>query len=274
VVTDGPSTAGGGRAAEIALGAASAASLVLFPLLLMQGMRVRRVTPRLPEAGGPREGRIAGAEPTVRLLVVGESTAAGVGAADHGEALAGQVARALAERAERAVDWRVLGRNGATADAARRDLVLPAESLRADVAVLALGVNDTLRFHSPARWRRDLAALAEAVRERCGPVPILLSSVPPVGRFPALPQPLRGALGIRAALLDRAARRLANELADARHVPMPALERDVAAYFCADRFHPSPAGYAAWGAAVAEAAADVLARRESQPPVPMIRGST
>src|SRR5215213_322742 len=203
------STADGSRAAELALGAASAATLVLLPVLLLQGLRVRRVTPRLPEAGGPREGRIGGAEPAVRLLVVGESTAAGVGAADHGEALAGQVARALAERTGRAVAWRVLGRNGATAETARRDLVLPVDDLRADVAVLALGVNDTLRFHAHARWLRALSALAGAVRERCGPVPVILSGVPPMGRFPALPQPLRATLGVRAALLDRAARRLA-----------------------------------------------------------------
>jgi lysophospholipase L1-like esterase len=153
----------------------------------------------------------------------------------------------------------VLGRNGATARATRVELLEPAENVEADVAIVALGVNDTLRFHSPGRWRRDLAALVRAIRSRCGDIPVILSGVPPVGRFPALPQPLRGVLGLRAALLDRAAQRLAADLSAVRHVPMPALESaDVAGYFCADGFHPGPRGYTVWAAALADAAAELL----------------
>lgn len=241
------------------LRAASAASLALLPVLVVQGRRVRRDTPRVPEAPGPREGVADGAGAPLRLLVVGESTAAGVGAASHDEAVTGQTARVLAARTGRAVAWRVLGRNGATARTVRTDLLEPAEGVRADVAVVALGVNDTLRFHAPGRWRRDLAALIAALRERCGAVPIVLAGVPPVGRFPALPQPLRATLGLRAALLDHTAARLAGDTKGVVHVPIPALDdRPVDAYFCADRFHPGPLGYAAWGAALAAAAASLV----------------
>ena len=242
-----------------ALRALSAASLVLFPVLLLQGRRVRRATPRLPEAAGPREGVVPGAGPRLRLLVIGESTAAGVGTAHHGEAVTGQVAAALSARTGRAVAWRVLGQGGATAEAARRELLAPARGVAADVAVIALGVNDTLRFHAPGRWRGALEALVAELRTRCGEIPVVLSGVPPVGRFPALPQPLRGVLGLRARLLDETARRLAGELGDVAYVPMPRIDTpEVDAYFCADRFHPSPRGYAAWGAALAEAAAALL----------------
>lgn len=249
-----------------ALRVASSASLVLFPVLLSQGMRVRRTTPRLPEAPGEREGVTPGDGPPLRLLMIGESTAAGVGAESHVDGLPGLTARALAERVERAVAWRVLGRNGATARAALTDLLTPAADVRADVAVIVLGVNDTLRFHSPARWRRDLEALVAAVRERCGPVPVVLAGVPPVGRFPALPQPLRGVLGLRAALLDHTARRLAGALPDTRHVGTPVLDASVDAYFCADRFHPSPLGYAAWAAALGESAAALITTNRDPAP--------
>jgi lysophospholipase L1-like esterase len=245
---------------DAALRLASSASLLLLPVLIVQGRRVRRATPRLPEAAGPREGRAAGAGPALRLLVVGESTAAGVGADNHDEALAGQAARALAGRTGRAVTWRVLGRNGATAALCRTVLLAEAaEPVEADVAVIALGVNDTLRFHAPGRWRRDLRHLAAAIRARCGPVPVVLAGVPPVGRFPALPQPLRGVLGLRAALLECAARRLAAELANARYVDVPPLEEAVDVYFAADGFHPSPRGYAAWAGAIADVAAPLVA---------------
>ena len=54
------------------------AMVVLSPLLICQGMYVRRVTPKLPEADGPRSGE-AGSGALLRLLVLGDSAAAGVG---------------------------------------------------------------------------------------------------------------------------------------------------------------------------------------------------
>lgn len=246
--------------ADLALRLASTFSAALLaPVLVAQGRRVRRTTPRLPEAPGPRAGEVAGRGAPVRLLVLGESTAAGVGAADHQEGLAGQVARSLAEAAGRPVHWRVLGRNGATAATTRDVLLARATDVAADVVVVALGVNDTLRLHGPARWTADLRRLVDDVRARCGPVPVVLASVPPMGRFPGLPQPLRGVLGLRAALLDRAAARLAAQLDAVHHVAVPLPPEEVGRFFCADRFHPSPHGYAQWGAALGRAAAAVLA---------------
>ena len=71
--------------------------------------------------------------------------------------------------------------------------------------VLALGVNDVLRFNAPGRWTRDLTQLIADLRERVGTAPVVLASVPPMGRFPAFPQPLRAVFGWRATALDRAA---------------------------------------------------------------------
>jgi lysophospholipase L1-like esterase len=157
------------------------------------------------------------------------------------------------------VHWRVLGRNGATAATTRDSLLAPADGVAADVAVVALGVNDTLRLRSPGRWTSDLRALIGLVRERCGAAPILLAGVPPMGVFPGLPQPLRGVLGMRATLLDRAAARLAAETAAVRHVSVPIPAGQADGFFCGDRFHPSPHGYAQWGAALGRAAAAALA---------------
>jgi lysophospholipase L1-like esterase len=243
----------------LVLRAASTVSVgVLAPVLVLQGRRVRATTPRLPEAPGPRTGEIAGSGSAVDLLVLGESPAAGVGAADHQEALAGQVARTLATASGRGVRWRVIARNGATAAATRDELLAPATGVAADVVVLALGVNDTLKLRSPGRWTADLRALIGLVRERCGAVPVVLAAVPPMGVFPGLPQPLRGVLGLRATVLDRAAARLAAEMDDVRHVSVPLPPGVVDDFFCADRFHPSPYGYALWGAALGRAAAEAL----------------
>lgn len=224
-------------------------------MLFAQGRGVRRRTPRLPGAAGPAEGVVPGAEPALRLLVIGESTVAGIGAATHQTALTGHTAAALARRTGRAVRWRAAGRSGANA----REVTglvdaLPAEA--ADAVVISLGVNDTLRFRPPALWARDVERLIAAVRARVGPAPVLLSPVPPMHSFPALPQPLRSVLGARARLLDAALARLPARLSAVRHVPMWV---DPAPHlFCPDGFHPSEAGYQAIGGRLAEELAAML----------------
>jgi lysophospholipase L1-like esterase len=236
----------------------------LLPVLAVQGRAVRRRTPRLPAAAGPVAGVVVGAGPPLRLVVVGESTVAGVGAGSHAEALSGQVAVALARRTGRAVRWRAVGRIGVTASAARECLLPALREARADVVVVAVGINDVLRLTSLRRWRRDLARLLDALRGQVGPagpdaVEVLLAGVPSIGRFPALPQPLRGLLGLHAWALDTAGRRLAAALPRTTHLPT---RLDPAVHSMAsDGFHPSPSTYAAWGDALAAAAAARLSRR-------------
>jgi hypothetical protein len=87
------------------------ALLPLLPLLYVQGRIVRRRTPKVPEAIGPSSGRVQGGEPALRLVVIGESTVAGVGAPTHAEALTGQLAVAIARKRQRAVRWQALGRS-------------------------------------------------------------------------------------------------------------------------------------------------------------------
>lgn len=86
------------------------AKLLLAPLLIWQGRRVRATALRLPEAAGERS--LDGG--ALRLLIVGDSSAAGVGAAHQDEALAGCLARSLAAQLGRPVGWQLV------ATAARR----------------------------------------------------------------------------------------------------------------------------------------------------------
>ncbi|HEU4561714.1 MAG TPA: SGNH/GDSL hydrolase family protein, partial [Longimicrobium sp.] len=195
----------------------AAAAFPLLPLLIVQGKGVRRRTPRLPDAAGPTEGVVPGAEPALRLLVIGESTVAGIGAAAHQTALTGCVAAALARRTGRAVRWRAAGRSGANARQAA-ELVATLADEPADAVVISLGVNDTLRFRPPVLWARDVARLIAAVRARMGPAPVVLAPVPPMHVFPALPQPLRAVLGARARRLDAALARLPSRISAVSHV--------------------------------------------------------
>ncbi|HEX8246464.1 MAG TPA: SGNH/GDSL hydrolase family protein, partial [Longimicrobium sp.] len=183
-------------------------------------------------------------------------TVAGIGAAAHEQALTGRVAAALARVTGRPVAWRAVGRSGATARDAAAHLVPILGDARVDAVVVALGVNDTLRFRPPSRWTRDVERLIGAIRARVGPAPVVLAGVPPMQCFPALPQPLRAVLGARARRLDAALARVPGRIAAAAHVPM---RTDLAAhFFCADGFHPSEEGYAVWGERLAAEVARLL----------------
>lgn len=233
--------------------------MLLTPVLYPQGIYTRMRIARLPEAGGDRHGRVGQGHQVLRLLVLGESTAAGVGASNHDDSLAGQTAQSLNAMTGASVDWRVLAANGLTATSLRGRLKeLPADT-RADLIVIGLGANDVFRLRGPAGWQREIRALIDTVRERCGFAPVMLSAAPPIGHFPGLPQPLRSVLGLRARLLDHASARLADKMPGVHFVP---LEFDVEpGLFAVDGIHPSPHAYRLWGRAVAYAAIDHLPKR-------------
>ena len=179
------------------------AVLAFAPVLLVQGRRVRRTTQRLPEATGAT-GRVGSGGDLLRVLVVGDSVAAGVGLADHAESVAGRLAVRLQERSGRPVAWQVLARSGADADGVA-DLVeaVAPGGVRVDVAVVSVGVNDVKDLRSDAAWRAGLERTLRAVAAHAPGARVLLLGLPPVDALPALPRPLADLLGARGRRLDR-----------------------------------------------------------------------
>lgn len=226
----------------------TALKLALAPVLLAQGLRVRHRALVLPEAAGPRTGTL-GEGPPLRLLLVGDSSAAGVGARDQAEALAGRLTTRLA--ASRLVSWRLIARTGATT-ASTLDRLMHEAPARFDIAVTALGVNDVAHAVPLARWREQQARLHALLTERFGVSHVVVSGLPPMGAFPALPQPLRYVMGRSARRYDAAlAAMFAPNPAAATHVPFTLpLTADLMAE---DGFHPGPKGYALWAETLAPA---------------------
>ena len=83
----------------------------LIPLLVAQALWVRRSVPKLPEASGSRDGVVGIGKP-LRLLIVGDSSAAGVGVPHQNQALVGCLLAAL--QGKFLVHWKLLARTGWT----------------------------------------------------------------------------------------------------------------------------------------------------------------
>lgn len=222
------------------------ASLLLGPILLKQGRQVRQHISLLPEPPGERQG-VAGTGPAVRILIIGDSAGAGVGAAHQNDALSGQVVQALAP--DFTVHWRLAARTGATVRTTLRHLQL-LEADPWDWVIVSLGVNDVVTRDSRARWRDNLSALRGLIQGRFGRPRILFSGLPPVHLFPALPQPLRWYLGARAKAFDRTLACWASgqDRCERLQTDFPR----AATLMATDGFHPGPGLYKLWGRAVAD----------------------
>ncbi|HET9455615.1 MAG TPA: SGNH/GDSL hydrolase family protein [Gemmatimonadaceae bacterium] len=224
------------------------ASVGLAPVFALQGRYVRRVTPRLPEPPGPRTG-VRGDGPALRLLIVGDSAAAGVGAASQDEALSGRLVDELAPTFR--VSWMVVARTGATTGGTARYLARrPADECDAfDVAVLSLGGNDVMGRRPLRRWLEDMGDVTAFLRERFAVRHILISGLPPIHAFTALPQPLRWYLGARARRFDRALAAWARSQSDCEHLPLELTNG--AGLLATDGLHPGPRLYERWSTELA-----------------------
>jgi len=216
------------------------ARLLLSPLLAAQALWVISRALKLPEAAGPRSGRI-GTGPTLRLRIIGDSSAAGVGVAHQDQALIGQLTAQLST--EYLVDWTLSAKTGATSKSTLTRL-RSAPTAPADIVILVLGVNDTTRLTPVQTWRRRQRALMARIRSLHAPRLIYVTGVPPLGHFPLLPHPLRWTLGRHATALDAARTADLHSQPDAIPVPF-----DLAPHpdlIAEDGFHPSAALYTLW----------------------------
>jgi lysophospholipase L1-like esterase len=226
------------------------------------GVRVHAVRrrPVLPAPGYVVDA-LAGAgdgEP-LRLVFLGDSMAAGIGAPRVEDSLpvacAVRVAAALG-RPVHVVGHGVGGARAASTRAAQAPLVTG----RPDAIVLVVGGNDVLHLTPPRRFAAEMRALVRDLTAATG-APIVLTGSPGVRTSPVLGHPLRELGAGYGALLHALQRRIARtegvHFADLKGqvIHQFARERHL---FAADGFHPSPQGYAALADALAPAVVTAL----------------
>jgi acyl-CoA thioesterase I len=223
-------------------------------LVLAVEIQLARAGPRLPHrelvldrSGGGR-----------RVVWLGDSTAAGVGASTAAAALPSQVADGLAA-SDLAVA--VLAVSGDRVADVLADQVPKVAALRPDLILISVGANDTIHLTGRGTFRQTYE---EVVRALPSGVPVVLLGVPDMGAIPRFAQPLRAVAGWRGRHLDAEVRRVAantgSVYADIAGPTGPPFRHDPDRYFAADDFHPSDAGYGLWADAVLK-----VLRREGLP---------
>lgn len=217
------------------------ARFLLFPILVFQGANARRSALRLADPAGRREG-VSGQGPILRLLIVGDSSAVGVGTSHQEEALLGHMRKRLSQT--NTVYWSVDAKTGATtADTITR--LQESQQQKFDVVSVSLGVNDVTGLVPLSVWLQRFTTLLELIEFKFQADVICVSGIPKMQYFPLLPQPLRWVVGAQAARYHRALRKLVSNRAGCQFVEMN-FEPDVS-QMSPDGFHPGPKIYAEWG---------------------------
>jgi lysophospholipase L1-like esterase len=241
---------GGGRTTGRTLGLAAAGAVALLGgEVLAAAMRDYLPTEPPLEIGGSFG---VPTDPPLVFAVLGDSTAAGVGAGTPALAYPTLLARRLAA-AGRCVRLHGFGVSGAKARDVLFDQLPKAEAVEPDLIFVGVGGNDVIRLTPVPRFRSEYGALLDGLGATGATV--VVGSIPDM-RLHAFLEPLRRVSGWRgrslAAVIDAEAAARAVPVVPMAELTGPFFkEHRSLAYAGGDGLHPGPAGYASWADAIA-----------------------
>ncbi len=260
-----------------------AKDVLLAPIYLYQGRKVKRDTLRLPEPKGIRCGQLklnasSDNRQTLSVMIVGDSAAAGVGSETQQEALAGKLIPALQQQALinsafsanfNELTWSVQATTGHTSfDILRRLYVLPKPSQPLDVMVISVGVNDTTSNVSVNKWRQQIEDIITIAHRKFDVSHLIFVRLPQMAQMPALPAPLSNFIGAKALKLDEILQQVCAEQNGVTYMNTDFARMieehangapiDISIMFADDGFHPSSLMYGYWAQQLAELIVELL----------------
>ncbi len=253
-----------------------AIGLMGYGLLKVEAHLARRIVGQ-PFEGAPDDSGTYGFGPgePLTLVMLGDSTAKGMGAEHARQTIGATIANGVAAFSGRSVELTNVAQIGAESPHLGAQVEAALATVPGpDVAVILVGANDVTHRIDTSIAVRHLEMAVGRLRDAGAEV--VVGTCPDLGALQPVPQPLR--------LL---ARRWSRDLAAAQTVAVveaggravsvgdmltDAFSSEPHVMFSEDRFHPSPAGYARVAAALlptVSAALDLLGER-SRPPQPNI----
>jgi lysophospholipase L1-like esterase len=218
----------------------------LYGLLHAQAKMARRrignASEAPPDPTGTYGAHLPG--PALRVAVLGDSGAAGYGAATSDETFGAYLAAGLSDLAQRPVFMQCVASVGARTQHLEKQIPLALASFP-DVCVLLIGANDVTHRVRPSESVRLLQDAVETMRA-AGPE-VVVGTCPDLGTVRPIATPLRQ-VARRWSRLLAAAQTIVTVEAGGRSVSLgsilgPEFAAAPGHLFGPDRFHPSPAGY-------------------------------
>ncbi|KAB1914802.1 MULTISPECIES: SGNH/GDSL hydrolase family protein [unclassified Micromonospora] len=252
-----------GRAAALSLLAGTVGGAVV---LAGQAIAARSREYAQPELGLALRATVGRADaPPLRLVLLGDSSALGVGVERFEETIGGRLAQLLSEApGGRRVHLSSVGVSGSRSTDLATQVARALLGERPDVAVILIGANDTTGLARPADAAAYLGSAVRRLRE--AHVEVVVGTCPDLGAVRAVASPLRQVLGWAGRRMARAQTTAVldagGSVVDLGTETGPVFRAD-AGTLCHDGFHPSADGYRVWAHALlpaVEAAAAVAYR--------------
>jgi lysophospholipase L1-like esterase len=226
-----------------------------LPFLLLAGKKLRKNIPRLPaysEYLAFTQSHIAS-----NLLIIGESTAAGVGASSVEKTFGSKISMLFTHQH----NVFNLGRNGLKAKSLTKLYEKNRERLPAqiDQSIILIGANDCFQFTSPRKFAEGLNRTFDLLINKLQCRAIIIPLIPPVHQFPAIPPILRFFLGIHRQVLSRQMMYLAEKEMKITFIHQN--QKYDSAFFAQDGIHPSDLGYQKMAEVVAKS---IVVKKDSQ----------
>lgn len=201
--------------------------------------------------------------PPLRLTLLGDAAALGVGVSSVDETIGGQLADLLAADSRR-VELSSVAVAGSTCADLAPQVARALLGAKPDVAVILIGAGDATGLHRPGEAAAHLGGAVRRLRD--AGVEVVAGTCPDLGAVRAFAPPLRqvyGWLGRRMARAQAAAVHGAGgDVVDLGAETGPVFRADAGA-LCFDGFHPSADGYRVWTHALYPAVAAAVGTRDA-----------
>jgi lysophospholipase L1-like esterase len=237
------------------LGAGALATTLAAEVMAARRRRFLPSEPVLEIGGvvGPEDGE------ALVLVVLGDSSVAGVGADSAQDTLTYGVAKALTDRYR--VELHALGVSGSKLCNVVGEQLPQVAGLDPDVVLVCVGTNDVTHGTTFREARRQLRLLGDGLATVAPGAVVVVSGLPPAETAPAFRRPLSDLMGLRAYAFTRIYQaelaRFGITVFDVARLTRKAF-RGKKEMFSSDLFHPSSAGYAFLGTIYGRAVSDAL----------------
>lgn len=251
-----------GAAVTLAAGAIGGIALLVGEVFLARNRQYAQ--PELGLALRSTVGRTGA--PPLRLVLLGDSAALGVGVDRADDTVGGQLARLLSEGAgptaggERQVWLSSVGVSGSRSTDLATQVARALLGEHPDVAVILIGANDVAGFRRPGEAAAYLGAAVRRLRD--AQVRVVVGTCPDLGAVRAIAPPLRqlaGWLGRHTARAQAVAVIEAGGIVVDLAAETGAVFRADVGTLCHDGYHPSADGYRVWAHALLPAVARAAA---------------